>query len=400
MRVHSPLKGSKLRPAMLGVRKVVRNAARSFDTIREASRVGNVRVLWHLLGPAVRGLLLQRGKGGSETFVTAGYDARFNWDYRRDNRELGKLYALAKQSQWDADLDLDWSTEVVVDDVRRPVIADVLNPLKGIAAFERLPAKQQLEHRHAMLAWVLSQFLHGEQGALFAACQVTEAVTWVDGKLFGSTQVVDEGRHVEVFHRYLDDKLGRIYDINDNLFVVIDALMTDSRWDMKFLGMQIMVEGLALGAFATLRAGTPEPLLKELLRYVITDEARHVHYGVVALRDYYGALSDRERKEREDWAYELSLLLRNRFLAHEFYEEYYAHCMTRREWEKALLASEFMELFRRSMFKRIIPNLKRIHLLSPRIRPHYEALGLLAWEHEKAAPELPAAELMDDERVS
>src|SRR5690606_7560912 len=142
---------------------------------------------------------------------------------------------------------------------------------------------------------------HGEQGALYAACQVTEAIHWMDGKLYGSTQVVDEGRHVEVFKRYLTTKLEKLYDINDNLYVIIDALMTDSRWDMKFLGMQIMIEGLALAAFGTLRQNTQEPLLRELLKRVITDEARHVHFGVVALEDYYrNHLSPSERRERED----------------------------------------------------------------------------------------------------
>jgi hypothetical protein len=379
-----------------GVRKVMINAARSVGTLREAGRVGNVKVLWHLLGPAVRGLLLQRGKNGPSTFVAADYDARFNWEYRREDVALKRLYTAAKQSQWDAARDLDWTIDVDPEDPSRPIVNEQLNPLKGVAAFERLPEAQRHHHRNAMLAWLLSQFLHGEQGALFAACQVTEAVTGLDGKLFGSTQVVDEGRHVEVFHRYLSEKLGRIYEINDNLFVVIDALMTDSRWDMKFLGMQIMVEGLALGAFSTLRQGAHDPLLKELLRYVIADEARHVHFGVLALGEYFAKLSSRELKEREDWAYELSLLLRNRFLAHEFYDEYYAHAMSRRDWEKAILASEFMQLFRRAMFRRIIPNLKRIHLLSDRIRPYYEALGLLAWEHEKAAPDLDAKDLVTD----
>jgi len=127
--------------------------------------------------------------------------------------------------------------------------------------------------------------------------------------------------------------------------------MTDGRWDLKFLGMQIMIEGLALGAFGTIRASTKEPLLKDVLRFVITDEARHVHYGVVALEDYYlNELSERERMEREDWAFEMSLLLRNRFLAHEFYDEYYAHLVRRAEWNRMILESPFMDFFRRTMF--------------------------------------------------
>ena len=139
--------------------------------------------------------------------------------------------------------------------------------------------RRQQEQRASLTSWMLSQFLHGEQGALFAACQVTEAVCWMDGKLYGSTQVVDEGRHVEVFHRYLVEKLGKLYAINDNLYTIIDALMTDGRWDLKFLGMQIMIEGLALGAFGTMRQSTKEPLLKELLTYVF------VEYGANDLGD-------------------------------------------------------------------------------------------------------------------
>ena len=244
---------------------------------------------------------------------------------------------------------------------------------------------------------MLSQFLHGEQGALFAACQVTEAVPWLDAKLFGSTQAVDEGRHVETFHRYLTEKLQKLYEINDNLYVIVDAVMSDGRWDLKFLGMQIMIEGLALGAFGHLRQATQEPLLRQLLGYVIADEARHVHYGVLALQKLYATeLSDRERREREDWAFEVSLLLRDRFLAHEYYEEHWAHALSLAEWDRYMLESESMALFRQTMFKRIVPNLKRIGLLGSRVRPHYVEAGLLQYEHCRAAPELTAEDLLED----
>lgn len=268
-------------------------------------------------------------------------------------------------------------------------------PVYGLPSFEKASAKERAEQRRAITSWLLSQFLHGEQGALFAACQVTEAVPWLDGKLYGSTQVVDEGRHVEVFHAYLTQKLEKKYEVNDNLYVVIDALMSDSRWDMKFLGMQIMIEGLALGAFGMIQQKTREPLLKKMLTYVITDEARHVHYGVLALSEFLTQLTEKERREREDWAFEVSLFLRNRFFAHEFFDEYYAHAMTRKQWEAVVLKSEMMALFRRTMFKRVIPNLKRIGLLSDRIRPKYAELGLLEYEHGKAAPDLTAKDLLE-----
>ncbi|MCX4242107.1 ferritin-like domain-containing protein [Paraliomyxa miuraensis] len=358
-------------------------------------RSRNPRVFLDLAGPAVRGLLLKKGKRDRTAQMPAHHQAHFDWDYERNRPELAKLYDAAKRDQWDGATALPWSTEVDPFDESRELMPEHTLPLAELPSYRSLPRRRQAEQRADLTSWLLSQFLHGEQGALFAACQVTEAVQWMDGKLYGSTQVVDEGRHVEVFHRYLAEKLGKVYPINDNLYTIIDALMTDGRWDLKFLGMQIMIEGLALGAFGTMRQSTREPLLKELLQYVITDEARHVTFGVVALRDYYAALPEHERRDREDWAYEISVLLRNRFLAHEFYEEHYAHCMSRREWNAAVLRSEFMGRFRNTLFRRLIPNLKRIHLLSDRIRPHYGALGLLVYEHDKPASELRPIDLLE-----
>ncbi len=373
--------------------KMIENARANADLFADVKHSKNVRVLVNMLGPAYRGLIEQRGRT-RHVEIPAAHSAVFDLDYVHDQPELHRLYEAAKRSQWNATTDIDWSIDVDPHHPERDLFPEHLLPLADLPAYRKLPLKEKQLHRHAILAWMLSQFLHGEQAALFAACQVVEAVRWLDGKLYGSTQVVDEGRHVEVFHTYLDEKLQKRYVINDNLYVLVDGLLSDGRWDLKFLGMQIMIEGLALGAFGTLRASTEEPLLRQILRYVITDEARHVHYGVVALREYYQALPEKERREREDWAFEVAVLMRNRFLAHEFYDEYYGHVMSRRAWDEALLQSPYMERFRRMMFKRLIPNLKRIHLLSDRIRPHYEALGLLEWEHEKAAPELSAEELL------
>ena len=369
----------------------------SFRPLGATGLSRNPKVFLDLAGPAVRGFLLKRGKRGSVTQMPARHDAHFDWTYERRKPELQKLYEAAKRSQWNATTDIDWSIDVDPHDESRDLMPEHMLPLIDVPAYRTLPKRQQQVQRHAITAWMLSQFLHGEQGALFAACQVTEAVQWADGKLYGSTQVVDEGRHVEVFHRYLTEKLGKLYQINDNLYTIIDALMTDGRWDLKFLGMQILIEGLALGAFGTMRQATREPLLKEMLKYVITDEARHVTFGVVALSDFYAQLPENERRDREDWAYEISVLLRNRFLAHEFYDEFYGHVMSRREWDKRVLQSDFIARFRQTMFRRLIPNLKKINLLSDRIRPHYEKLGLLVYENERPSNEVPTKELLGDE---
>jgi hypothetical protein len=379
------------------LRTILTNLKNNVETARDASRNKNFGVLLSMLGPAVRGLILQTGKQSNTSDMPSHYKVHFDWEYTRDQPEFARLYSAAKESQWNGETDLDWSQDVDPFNESKELIQDEILPLRELASYRSLPKREQQKQRAALLSWILSQFLHGEQGALFAACQVTEAVQWMDGKFYGSTQVVDEGRHVEVFHRYLTQKLDKLYQVNDNLYVVIDSLMSTPAWDLKFLGMQIMVEGLALGSFGTLRASTKEPLLKELLKKVITDEARHVHYGVVALRQYYTKEIDRKTlHDREDWAFETALLMRNRFLAHEFYEEYYAHEMPRAKWDKFILGSAFMTFFRKNMFRRIVPNLKRINLMSERIRPHYAALGLLEWEGERAADSLSAQDLLAD----
>ena len=371
------------------------------DAWREAlevlGAVKSPRVLASL-GPAgVRGLLLQRGKQGRPTRFPASHAVHFDWTYPSDQPGMAELYRRAKAGQWVAD-SLPWETSV---DPLDPEVVLLPESFIDVSLLEkhgvRLDAQEKRRFLASMATWMLSQFLHGEQGALYAAAQVTEAVQFFDGKLYGATQVMDEGRHVEVFHRYLTQKLGKLYAVNDNLFVIIDSLMSDSRWDMKFLGMQIMVEGLALGAFATLLKQTQEPLLRELLRRVIKDEARHVHYGVLALREHVTKhLSERERQEREDWALEVALLMRNRFMAYEVYDEWFAHRLTRPQWREVVLGSPGLQLFRHAMFRRLVPNLREIGLMSPRVLPRYEEVGLMQYFGGLAADRLAPEQLLEE----
>jgi hypothetical protein len=365
--------------------------------LRNAIESRNVHVMSSMLGPAFRGIVAQRGKTARQSGVDCGHQTLFRWDYERDKPDMARLYELAKKSQWNASTELDWSIAVDPEDDGRSLLPNEYLPVIELPTWGRMSLREQREQRKALLAWLLSQFLHGEQGALFAASQIVESVPWMDAKLFGSTQVVDEARHVEVFHTYLTRKLQKLYEINDSLYVIIDAVCGEPDWDMKFLGMQIMVEGLALGAFATLRQATHEPLLRSLLQYVVSDEARHVKFGVIALRTFYEqALSERERTYREDWVWEVSLQMRNRFLAHEFYDEYYGHLMSRRKWDALVLRSPLMSLFRKTMFKRIVPNLVKLGLLSDRVKPRYAALGVLHYEGAKAATELTTEEVLNE----
>lgn len=368
-----------------------------FEALDVLMEVRDPKVL-AALGPAgVRGLLLQRGKQGVPTKMPASHLAHFDWSYPSDNPEMRALYTRAKTGQWNSDSTLAWSTSVDPYDPATRLLPDGFLDFDALeTAGVKLDAKERQRLIHDLTTWMLSQFLHGEQGALFAAAQVTEAVQFFDGKLYGATQVMDEGRHVEVFHRYLDTKMEKLYQVNDNLFTIIDALMRDSRWDMKFLGMQIMVEGLALGAFGTLYKQTKEPLLKQLLKYVIQDEARHVHYGVLALRDHMKELSDAEKREREDWSFEVALLMRNRFIAYEVYEEWFEGLLPRARWREFVTHTPGMHQFRQTMFSRLVPNLREIGLITPRLIPRYEKVGLLQYMGGLAADRLDGDGMIAD----
>ena len=371
---------------------LVDRLAQALPILADALRSGNLRVARSLLGPGFRGLIRQDGRRGPHTSMPVAHRAHFDWTYQSQGGELARLYRAGKEGQWDA-ADLDWKTPVDPLSDALPLLPMELLPVAKLPAFGRLSAHEQAVQRHHFTAWILSQFLHGEQGAFFASGQVAESVPWLDAKLCGALQIADEARHLEAFHGYLSGKLEKVYAIDDNLCVVVDAVMTDSRWDLKLLGMQVLIEGLALGGFGLLRGLTREPLLRTMLTSVIRDEARHLAFGVIAVRDCLRELSSRERRDREDWTFEMVRLLRNRFLLHEFYEEHWGHALSRRKWDELVLGSEMMALFRRKMFERMIPNLDRIGLLGERVRGRYEELGLFGFAQGRAVTELTAQEL-------
>src|SRR3954447_13094178 len=236
--------------------------------------------------------------------VTAEIGTIFTWDYERSRVPLMKLYEKAKTSQWNASTDLDWSIDVDPEKVADELGQGGTARFQALAEAEGSPVKHfgDKEWRQVGVELqnsLLSQFMHGEQGALLCTARIVETVPWIDAKYYAATQVVDEARHVEVFARYLDEKLEGRYPINAHLKMLLDDIISDSRWDITYLGMQIMVEGLALAAFGFMHQMTTEPLLKKLLRYVMSDEARHVAFGVLSLQDYYANLTDAEMKDRQ-----------------------------------------------------------------------------------------------------
>jgi hypothetical protein len=324
--------------------------------------------------------------------IASEFDTTFTWNYAKGERpQLDKLYEKAKVSQWNGSTDLDWSidvdpertaTELSRNDRRmqyvRGLVEEPGSPVHNWGEREIVRyAMENVSHR-------VSQFLHGEQGALICTARIVETVPWIDAKYYASTQVVDEARHVEVFGRYLDEKLETRYPMNAHLGALIDDVLSDSRWDITYLGMQILIEGLALAAFGSIYKTSSEPLLRQLIRYVMSDEARHVAFGVLSLQEAYSELSGPELRERQEFVYEGSLRMRDRFLHQEVWERLGVSARAivpyfiRQNQEEEIL-------FQRMLFAKIVPNCKKLGLLderTPWLRERFREMGVLEYEDQ------------------
>ncbi|WP_328942565.1 ferritin-like domain-containing protein [Streptomyces sp. NBC_00250] len=297
--------------------------------------------------------------------------ARFSWEYEDGRERLLALYQKGKDKQWDGATRIDWDLEVdPYDPLGTP--DDVLT-LHGTRHWALMTEKDKGDLRRHYASWQFSQFLHGEQGAMVCAARIVESVPDLDAKFYSATQTMDEARHAEIYGRFLHDKIGMLYPINDNLQSLLDDTLRDSRWDMPYLGMQVLIEGLALAAFGMIRDTTDKPLPKQILAYVMQDEARHVAFGRMALRDYYGQLSDAELREREEFVIEGCYLMRDRLRGVEVLENF---GIPRKEAEELSEHNEFLHLFRKLLFSRIVPCVKDIGLWGPRLQKAYLDMGV------------------------
>jgi len=282
------------------------------------------------------------------------------WEYADSRTDLGSLYNIAKRKVWDAERDLKW--QAYSRDLLSPVNENE-NPLNGFASFENLNA---VEKRG--IAWWqhrldLSEILHGEQGALIIASQLVASLTSVEGKLFASSQVYDEARHVEFFSRYLREVAGGICPPSDALKTLVQRSISDSRWDMKLLACQILIESLAMARFQEIRRATTIPLLRKAIDYILKDEARHTSFGITLLRDHIGTLKSEDREYRSDLVINSLLSLTNALNA----EVRIANAL---QWDTAALRRH-LRLHRlrnpevnRTRFRILMRNLESIGLLT------------------------------------
>ena len=299
-------------------------------------------------------------------------ETAFSWEYEDERGKLLALYDKGKQQQWDAATRIDWSLEL--DPENPQEIDDRLIPIFGSPLWEKMDRQERIRLRQHQQAHTLSQFMHGEQGALMAAARIVQTVPDLDAKFYAATQVMDEARHVEAYARLLNDKLGIAYPITPGLKALLEATLTDRRWDMTYLGMQILIEGLALAAFQRIRDYARNRLAASVNAYVMQDEARHVAFGRLALRDLYPQLTEAERREREEFVVEACYQMRDRFNQKELWEHL---GLSVQQAIQAAMASENMRLFRKRLFSRIVPTVKDIGLWGPGVQRAFAEMGAL-----------------------
>ena len=322
-----------------------------------------------LLGAPANDLVLPR-----IDWIPTDFQTAFTEDYG-GRTDLRSLYEKAKDGQWNARTYLDWTQNVDPEAENMP---DMFIPIFGTPVWDKLDKKRDIPRlrRHGS-SYLLSNFLHGEQGALLATSQLVCAVPDHEAKLYAASQVMDEARHVEAYERYLREKVELTYPISPHLRTLLDSILRESRWDVKFLGMQIMVEGLALAAFGLISQTSSEPLLRELVRMIMIDESRHVAFGVLSLRGLYEDMTASERADREEFIIEASRLMRDRFLMQEVWENLdlpVEQCLD------AVRNSQIMQTFQTLLFSKIVPNVKRLGLLTPNVRKAFEDLRVIQYE--------------------
>ena len=307
----------------------------------------------------------------------------YNWDYRVADDRIQRLYELGKTLNWNGSLDVHWDQTPDWHE-QTPVKPEFIDEFlanadwNGYPPFDAFSTERKLAFFKHDNAWSLSQFLHGEQGALLVASQLASCAPSFNAKLYAASQTFDEARHVEVFNRYIQTKVGLSYPVNQGLKSLLDKILTDERWDLKFIGMQIVLEGLALAAFHIAMNDTDDPVLKELLYLVIRDEARHVTFGVNYLEEFVATLSEEEKEDRAQFAYEACIVSRDRLIPTDVYRHFgWDVEETRQVLVERGLNADFLNM----LYARIIPNLARIGLLTEKIRPKFEEMGVLNFEN-------------------
>jgi hypothetical protein len=286
--------------------------------------------------------------------------------------QASSLYESAKRSQWNASTDIDWSLPVLYGS---PLADD---SVFAMSAFNKSPLARCGRpmwdaFRWELQSWMVGQFLHGEEGALIAAGRLIETLENIDAKLCAATQAVDEARHIETFSRYIRENVPDPYERSSALSSLLRSILSDSRWDVVSLGMQIVIEAVAMGAFRLADHTFHDGLIRQICRLVARDEARHVSLGILSLEKLYGELTRHELADREELVLESASLIRHRFLLDDIWDRL---GVDRAAGVEFAATNELMIQYRRAIFARVMRSLAKIGLMTGHVVEGMERLQL------------------------
>jgi hypothetical protein len=294
------------------------------------------------------------------------------WDYDDTRDRLVQLYDKAKKQQWNASERIDWKQDLDPDNPMG--LPDQFIGIYGSKFWDKMNEKERANLRRHAQAWQISQLLHGEQGALVCSAKIVQQVPDIDSKLYAATQTIDEARHVEAYSRLLTDKFEIAYPITSALKALLENVIEDSRWDFTFLGMQVLIEGLALAVFQRLRDQASNGLAAAVNAYVMQDESRHVAFGRLALREFYPQITEQERAEREEFVVDACYNMRDRFLSPELWE---SMGLPVKECLAIMSETPLIKQYRVRLFSRIVPTIKDIGLWGEKVQKAFASMGVI-----------------------
>ena len=166
----------------------------------------------------------------------------------------------------------------------------------------KLDKKSKIKLANESFRWQMSAILHGEQGALNLSASLCHILKDQGAQEYAANQAREEARHVTGFAKYINSRWGKPLPVGQTLGDLLSELVNAPEVYKKIVGMQILVEGLAMGAFATIYQHSYDPVLVKLMQLVMTDEAFHHKFGKIWADKTIPKLDENEQNIIEDWA--------------------------------------------------------------------------------------------------
>ena len=246
------------------------------------------------------------------------------------------------------------------------------------AVADKLDAQQQIRLANENAHFFLSNILHGEQGALSLSASLCHILRDPGAQEYAANQTREEARHVTAFSRYIQKRWNTPLRPGNTLATMMNEIVLAPEVYKKLIGMQMLIEGLAMGAFATIHLRTRDPVLRRLVQLVMSDEAFHHKFGKIWADRTVPKLSEEEHEKVETWAAECFQKLLFNLVNAEQKQEIYAEFGLEWQWVRSAVMEAFGDADRRAnmtqstnIFRVLVKTLLKAGIITERTRPIY-----------------------------